>query len=391
MGIRLLRLVGLTMLLGACGVNPGRPFEDALQLPQEDRELTQPTLLYSLGSADGPPFSSFEHLAHVAFDEDDNLYVLDRGAGKIYVYDRQGRFTREIGKSGRGPGELAFPVRLAVTRDGMVVVSDLRQTGFALFDRKGTYQRNQPFPFRQAMGGVELRPHPIGGFVSENQPLLGAKGDAGKIRITWHSVPTGSPRVITAVAWSPDRLASATVGPRETVFLPRFAWGVLPKGETAVTRTAEYRVDILDGNGRMVRRIERPIAPRRVTARDREGERQRRLNALTGGEAIPASTRQIALKEVDRLQYADVMPVIQDLATDRAGRLWILRDTRPDARSGRIDLVSGDGVYLGTIQGTRLPVAFSRGGLVATIEEDSLGVQKVMVSRIAADWRPGTL
>lgn len=52
-------------------------------------------------------------------------------------------------------------------------------------------------------------------------------------------------------------------------------------------------------------------------------------------------------------------------------------------------LIAADGTYLGTTHGARLPVAFSPGGLVAYVEEDSLGVQRVTVSRLPEDWRSG--
>lgn len=380
--------LGLVVLLAACGPDADGPSGDVLRLPREDRELAPPVALYTLGSADGPAWQSFTHLAHVAFDGEDNLFVLDRGAGKVFVYDARGRFVREIGRPGHGPGELAFPVRLAVTREGAVVVSDLRQGAFVVFDRDGHFRDNLPFAYPQAFGGVEIRPHPSGGFVSENQPFPGIKGEAGKIRLTWHSLEPSAPRLTAAVAWSPEHLASTAVGGKETVFLPRFYWGVLPTGETVVAHTEAYRLDILTPGGKPERTLERPIEPRRVTSRDRQEERRKRLGEMTEqGGVLPTSIRQAALKEVDQLRFAAVMPVIQDLAVDPSGRIWIRRGTGPDGKSGSIDLIAADGKYLGTTHGARLPVAFSPGGLAAFVEEDSLGVQRVTVSRLPEDWR----
>lgn len=388
MTIGRLGLLGLAVLLGACGTGTDRPAGEVRRVSGEDRELASPAVVYTLGSADGPSWQSFEHLAHVGFDGDDNLFVLDRGAGKVFVYDPNGRFVREIGRPGRGPGELTFPVRLAVTPEGTVVVSDMRRGAFVLFDREGRHLGNLPFPFRGAVGGVEIRPHPGGGFASENQALPGPRGDAGEIRVTWHLPPSPAPRLLASVPADPDRLASVAVGPRETAFLPRFYWGVLPSGGTVVAHTEEYRLDVFTPAGKLGRSIERPIKPHFVTARDREDERQKRLGELTeNGTNIPPEIRGAALRELDKLSFARVMPVIEDLTVDPSGRIWVRRGTLPRGGTGRIDLIDGEGTYLGTLRGSRLPVAFSRGGLAAYIQEDSLGVQKVSVSRLPDEWR----
>lgn len=54
---------------------------------------------------------------------------------------------------------------------------------------------------------------------------------------------------------------------------------------------------------------------------------------------------------------------------------------------GPIDLVTPEGNYLGTITGSRLPDAISRGGLAAYIERDENDVERVIVRRLPESWR----
>jgi len=47
--------------------------------------------------------------AVVDADEAGKVYVLDRKAGQIKVFDPQGNFLRAIGRRGQGPGEFQEP------------------------------------------------------------------------------------------------------------------------------------------------------------------------------------------------------------------------------------------------------------------------------------------
>src|SRR5690242_17853861 len=108
----------------------------------DDRALPgAPIALFEIGRGDGAQWESFGHVGHVAFDADDNLYVLDQAASVVYVYGADGRFRNRIGRPGRGPGELAAPMQVAVASEGEVVVSDLEKRAFSVFDRSGRHLR----------------------------------------------------------------------------------------------------------------------------------------------------------------------------------------------------------------------------------------------------------
>ena len=69
-----------------------------VRLPERDRALAgTPAPVFAIGRADGAAHETFGIVAGVAFDASDNLYVLDRQATHMLVYDRTGRFIRQIG------------------------------------------------------------------------------------------------------------------------------------------------------------------------------------------------------------------------------------------------------------------------------------------------------
>src|SRR5687768_12920717 len=72
-----------------------------VRLPERDRPLAgTPAQVFAVGRAEGAEHEMFGEIAGVAFDASDNLYVLDRRSFRVMVYDRSGRYLRQIGKQG---------------------------------------------------------------------------------------------------------------------------------------------------------------------------------------------------------------------------------------------------------------------------------------------------
>src|SRR5687768_13633048 len=79
--------------------------QQTIKLPDRDRALAgQAETVFSVGVDEGPDWEMFANVAGVAFDADDNLYVLDGGNARILVFGPDGRFVQQIGKKGGGPG-----------------------------------------------------------------------------------------------------------------------------------------------------------------------------------------------------------------------------------------------------------------------------------------------
>lgn len=371
----------LILLAAGCGGNG-----ETLRLPADDQPLAAPTPLFTVGVADGAPHEAFMHLAHAAFDAAENLYVLDQGAGTVYVYGPDGRFLRQVGRRGPGPGELELPVRLTVTPEGVVVVTDLRRRGYSLFESDGRFRETMQFPAGYGIGGLDLRPHPAGGFTTAYQPLPGA--DTGFVRLVRHEVASdAAPRELFRFQID-DGVATQVAQLNQRVFLPGIHWGVLPRGGTALARTGEYRVELATADGAPSGQIERAIEPRAVTDADREAERSKRLEALEEDKAMPAAARQSFISKVNEMQFARSMPVIRGMMVDPAGRIWVRRANGAGAsEEGVVDVLTGEGGYLGSFADARLPVAFSPGGRAAYLEEAEDGVQRVVVRAVPNSWK----
>ena len=84
--------------------------------------------------------------------------------------------------------------------------------------------------------------------------------------------------------------------------------------------------------------------------------------------------------------FADEIPVIAGMAVDWEGRIWIARSPVEVGGDPLTDVLTADGDYLGTLPagGLAIPDAFGPDGLMAYIEADEMGVQRVRVTRLVA-------
>jgi hypothetical protein len=186
-------------------------------------------------------------------------------------------------------------------------------------------------------------------------------------------------------------------------FTPDVDWVALPGGGLAVSNRAEYAVRIVSPDGSVSHTLTRPLSPRAVSEADREAARGQRREAMSSGRGMirvesnngnrTASTgggmpaAQIE-QSVQRMEFAETMPLIDDLAATPAGKIWVVRTPQRGVGDGPIDVVGADGTYVGTLPaGTDVPAAFARDGRAAYIERDEWDVPRVVVRRLPAAWR----
>jgi hypothetical protein len=287
---------------------------------------------------------------------------------------------------------------MAVAPHGAVIVSDAGNRSLVVFDADGS-ARSFPFPGVSLLVGRRLALHPRGGVVSLAMGNPSARGAHafGEELLLWLPMGDGVPRALAAVS-TPRSRAAGGDGVHvhaPAIFSPSFHFAVLGDGCIAVADGATYALRILDAEGRVLRVLQRPIPPRRVTARDRAHEREARLARLSeagglrlvGGKGapMPPMVRQGLAEQLEDADFAWVMPVVRRIASDRAGNVWIERTGPSPGRLGGIDVVSAEGRYRGTLAGWELPAAFGPGGRIAFVKEDALGVQRVMVVQARLD------
>lgn len=93
-------------------MNPASPVDAATTV--------KPTLLWRAGGDDEDVI--FGVIRDIAVDAKGNVYLLDVQLNQVHVFDRDGKFVRDIGREGEGPGEFRRPSSLFLMPDGNIAV-----------------------------------------------------------------------------------------------------------------------------------------------------------------------------------------------------------------------------------------------------------------------------
>lgn len=166
-----------------------------------------------------------------------------------------------------------------------------------------------------------------------------------------------------------------------------------------------WTIRILDASGVPAGTLARPLEPVPATEEVREAERRRRLREVADGQlpgfmisgsdgsmspADRTSVREFMEARLENMVFADAVPVIEGLAADRDGVLWVQRSSGEPGVPGPTDLVGSGGTYLGTLppDGLRTPAAFGPDGLAVWVRRDDLGVPRLLVGRLAVGRQP---
>lgn len=398
--------------------------QELIDMPGEDRPLTADfEEVYRIGSLDGDAWETFGEIGGTAFDAAGNLYVFDRQGNRITMVDREGRFVREIGHAGEGPGEFRMALQFTVMRDGRLVVADLGHRAYQLFDANGEYER------MVSMGGDmgslrlgDLAPHPGGDAVISGGSgmviataggLGGAAGEPETRPIDLISL-TGDEISIRVIAegWKPPRGEPTTLegggmqfrmdraGPR--TFEPGLFVGALPDGGVVFSDSSAYSLKVVGPDGGVTRVLRRPFHPEPVTDAIEKAEKERRLAELEAGEGPRITMRMvdgsgggartiggdqmqaIMQSQIDQMQFFGEMSVVTGLQTSWTGKVWVQRRGEGTAEDGPIDVLTTQGQYMGTFAAgvTEIPSSFGPDGMAAYIERDEFDVPSVVVRRL---------
>ncbi|HEX5829739.1 MAG TPA: 6-bladed beta-propeller [Gemmatimonadaceae bacterium] len=335
-----------------------------------------------LGGAESGPEAFYQvWTGLVGTDERGRLYVLDREAHRVVVFDSAGTFVREMARKGGGPGELQHPWRLVVWPDGSVAVADYGTSGLMSFAPDGT-PRDAVAPWPRGASTPRGLGRAASGWVVE-------RDDAWK---------PGDPVRTTLVEWRPDGATAAastllrrerktpallvfsncpiraTLGP---VFESTPVWDVRG-ARVALSEARRYVVDVFDGP-RLVASWRRDIAPRPAT-------RELALREVGKGLSIRAMDTKCSISADETLEkrgMAETLPAIAELRFAPDGTLWVSRGkVREEAPT--VDVFSAEGDYLGTLPaGAPMPAAFLPNGDVVAVEQDEeTDIRQVVVYRV---------
>jgi hypothetical protein len=99
-----------------------------------------------LGSTDGGDNYTFSDLVDMTVAPNGSLYVCDKRIQVCRMYDSAGKFIRQIGRKGKGPGEFEMELGLALLPDGRLVLRDGRNARLNIYSPGGDFLTSWPLP-----------------------------------------------------------------------------------------------------------------------------------------------------------------------------------------------------------------------------------------------------
>lgn len=366
----LVALTPLAALALVAGCGEQAPTDEAASGPE--RWQVDPTPVLSVGELEGEDPYLLSGVAGAALLDDGGIVVGDRASGTLRVFDARGRFIREMGGVGEGPGEFGYLSFLALNGDTLTVY-DSSLTRLTRFTLDGRLVSTTPFQGLSAPDqyvarldhgghvGLWLTPVPIqGGSLQVDEANLGRFTPDGELVSTLMTLP-GMRRLGSPLPLSPHVLAGIL---GDTLFVTDGVGSAL----RAVT---------LDGDSSFV-------VETTVPAPDAAEALARLRDALPEGWAE-------RLAEVEDRPEMDTVPTFSDLLV-RDGRLWLKRyDAASDSHwlgrrrtGGEWVGVASDGTAEALLRvPDDLRLLDVRGDRIVGVARDSLDVERVQVHRVS--------
>ena len=321
-----------------------------------------------IGALDGADEYLFGSVVDVAVGRGGMIYVADGQVPIIRSYDAQGRFVRNIGRKGGGPGEYNAIGGMRTMRDGRLAVWDNRNQRITVYTSEGTLigsHRVVSGLFASDIFEVDT----AGQFYVRT--TTGQQTATGGFAMGWIRVgPSGEIRdtiPIPSDPAAPESFVLSTASGYDRPFVRAIVTTMSRLGHLITARNETYAFE-QHRPGAPVLRIERPYTPVRLSRAERSeweawaGYFQRRdapsgFTPRAAGPSRPAS-----------YPIPETKPAFSELRTDSQGRIWVRRyvaavSSNPgperaagDQRPRRVwreqptfDVFEPDGRFLGTI------------------------------------------
>jgi hypothetical protein len=360
-----------------------------------------------IGVVEGEDAYQFHGVSGVAVDPEGMLYVANGQSATIRIFDAEGRFLREMGGKGSGPGEFQTLSGVVITERGVAAIDGqlLRVTEF-------TNEGEALETWRYAAAGlVNLRHWTPQGWLGmsmwNNRPAVAPTGTPDTTRYVLNRLTEDTVVPVPGIELPPSvrYRAPAGRGWDWPLFEATSATGVDAIGRVFVSRGTTYQVDLFSPAGALVRRVRREHEPTLVGSEAIAEHLELLREAYRRSDESPAqSAGQVRLYE-ERIAWQSTFPMAEHLPPTRRmlvgrdGSFWLERtddvsparlelerafarswvEERLGSRPSTWDLFDPDGHLLGQI---RIPSEFTphavEGHIAVEVERGEMDVEYVV-------------
>jgi hypothetical protein len=231
-----------------------------------------------VGVTDGDENYMIGAIDDIAVGANGTMYVLDRSVPAVRVYDAAGKFVKNIGRRGRGPGEYGYAAGIALAADGNLLLYDIGNARINVYTPAGDIVTSWPTHGGSGTAsGRGLFTSDVTGIMYVRKPMW-RPGQATRPRWGW--VRYGADGAIRDTTYGPESpseaILSAQVGGSAMTtgvpFAPVNYTVVSPLGYFVTSQSSRLAIDLHEA-GKPIASVRRDIALQPVSSRERDSAR----------------------------------------------------------------------------------------------------------------------
>lgn len=312
-----------------------------------------------------------------AIDGRNRVYIYESSDGVIKAFDDNGRFLRNIGGEGQGPGEFVQAFFLGFCPDGRLLVTDFQAQRTSFFSPDGDFLTSSQWADNLSIPHLILDDAFVvqtftAGRGFDSKLFLKTYDFQGKELRSWGEfVIPESKRITRSVAGG----GTVTMGGR----VPQSPGSVFA-GDARFRRIYHclnnaYLIEVYDAEGRLFRKIDRPYERVPVTAADKE-------------EFLARASRNPNSRELyESMPWPDVKTVTERMLCDDAGNLWVTTNEVREEGGKKLtayDVFDEEGRYDARVWLDAAPQKFAAGKMYRFKEDEDTGV--LVLTRYRVVW-----
>ena len=254
---------------------------------------------------------------------DGGVVVADAGAPGLRFFDANGKFVRQSGRSGQGPGEMRTVTWVGHCGEGRVYAWDWTQLRLVEFDTAGTYRRMVSVTATPTPFSVACSPTGVFAFLGIPQRKDMTQTAAGTTAGVVNGVSpfvladsTGT-AAVTLGEYSPGELV-AGAGAEGMRPLGRWTTFAVSSDRVYLGTAEAPAVERFDLSGRRQGSVSVPVTPRAPTKAMREAA----INDLL--LMVPKRARAIAKAQMADVPMPERLPPYRGVFADPLGLLWVV-------------------------------------------------------------------
>jgi hypothetical protein len=327
--------------------NPKKPMygENILILEEE----------LSIGEFEGKEELMFQQIRYIAVDEQENIYILDRNAGDIKVFDKMGKYLRTIGRKGQGPGEFILPGQVFIQDKKELLVYDDGDRSFSYFTLDGDFIKSKNVSKAEAL---EAKINSKGDFTFAT---MGYSKETGNItyRLDLFDKEVDFIKRLSSIPGTTDHRG-------RNLFPPLFSWAIDNNDNIVYGYQKEFELQIFNPEGKSVKRILKEHVPVKITE-----------------EEINERKKDISFAA--KLYIPEFHPAFRAISTDEEGQIFVMTWEKTEGKNGFYhDTFDSKGRYIAKVAIKGIPRLWKNHKLY-TIEEDEEGYQ--YIKRYKVTWK----